>query len=272
MSSISTAVFKAAIGLLVNKGRGNAAEKLIHGDITDRKFRGLIAREIDNIKFSLDRFSERDLVASIMFFEEGIDLLYKVFEEARITSELDAATTQTAVRGETFSLAKRMKQMELTDLDETARRALSMAKERFKDCRRKATEAFGNETLKTTDCILAMQYRVMATILETVDNPEDALARCRVCIEELNSMTAVEHVFKVELNKGIMSRRFGKEERRKTIVAVCATNVAVRNVFLSLGSTVKLPPILVGNEEVDPLRDERVLNILRKLDIEFQGK
>ena len=50
MSSIATAVFKVTIGLLVNKGRDKAAEKLKDGDITDQRFRGLIVREIDDIK------------------------------------------------------------------------------------------------------------------------------------------------------------------------------------------------------------------------------
>jgi len=81
MSSIATAVFKATIGLLVNKGRDKAAQKLKDGDVTDQKFRGVIVREIDDIKSKLDGLSRKDLVASISFFEEGIGLLYNVFEE-----------------------------------------------------------------------------------------------------------------------------------------------------------------------------------------------
>ena len=127
MSSIATAVFKLTIGLLVDKSRDKAAEKLKDGDVTDQKFRGLIVREIDDIKSKLDGLSRKDLVASISFFEEGIVFLYTVFEEARITSEHGAATTQT-VCDEAFSLAKRVKKLELTDLDEAARRALSNAK------------------------------------------------------------------------------------------------------------------------------------------------
>ena len=65
MSSIATAVFKATIGLLVDKGRDKAAEKLKEGDVTDQKFRGLIVREIDDIKSKLDGLSRKDLVASI---------------------------------------------------------------------------------------------------------------------------------------------------------------------------------------------------------------
>ena len=110
MSSIAIAVFKATIGLLVNKGRDKAAEKLKDGDVTDETFRGLIVREIDDIKCKLNGLSRKDLVASISFFEEGIGFLYKVFEEERITSptsEHGAATTHAAC-DEAFSLAKRI--------------------------------------------------------------------------------------------------------------------------------------------------------------------
>jgi len=54
MSSIVTAVFKATIGLLVNKGRDKAAERLKEGDVTEQKFRSVIVREIDDIKSKLD--------------------------------------------------------------------------------------------------------------------------------------------------------------------------------------------------------------------------
>jgi len=219
----------------------------------------------------LDGLSRKDLLASISSFEEGIMLLYVVFDRARSGSEHGAVTAQAAC-DEAFSLAEGMKNLELTDVNESAKRFLSDAKRRFQEARRQATRAFANEALGTADRILAMKYRVMATILETVDNPEHAQAPCMVCIEELNSLTAVEHAFKVELNKGLITSRFGKEVCRKIIVDVCTTNVAVHNVFSRLGSIVKLPPILVGNEDVDPLRDERVLQILRKLDIEFQGE
>ena len=136
MSSIITAVFKATIGLLVNKSRDKAAEKLKDGDVTDQQFRTLIVREIDDIKSKLDGLSRKDLLASISFFEEGIELLYEVFGEARSRSE-DRATQE--VSAEAFSVAERMGELELTDLGESAMAKLSIAKERFKDARRKAT-------------------------------------------------------------------------------------------------------------------------------------
>ena len=78
MSSIVTVVFKATIGLLVNKGRDKAAGRLKEGDVTEQKFRSVIVSEIDDIKSKLDGLSRKDLLASISFFEEGIELLYEV--------------------------------------------------------------------------------------------------------------------------------------------------------------------------------------------------
>ena len=50
MSSIALALFKETIGLLVNKGRDKAAEKLKDGDVVSQEFRDLIVRETYDIK------------------------------------------------------------------------------------------------------------------------------------------------------------------------------------------------------------------------------
>ena len=96
MSEIITAVFKATVGWLVDKGRDEAAKKLKDGDVTDQQFRGIIMREIDDMKSKLDGLSRKDLLASIGFFREGIELLYEVFEEKRSRSEYGADTEQAA--------------------------------------------------------------------------------------------------------------------------------------------------------------------------------
>ncbi|XP_068686996.1 uncharacterized protein [Montipora foliosa] len=259
MSSIATAVFKLTVGMLVNKGRDKAAEKLKDGDVTDQLFRDLIVREIDDIKSKLDGLTRKDLLATITFFKEGIELLYQVFDKARITS--DATTCHKA-----FSLVKEMKKLELTGLDESATRLLSDAKERFKDARRRATDAFANEALKTADRILAMQYRVMSTILEKIDTPVDALAPCRVCVEDLHGLPAVQRYFKVELTKGLRAR-FEKDERRKIIAEVWHVNFFINSTSLMIcfgnEEQPKLPCVIMGEDKVDPLRDERVAKVLR---------
>ena len=273
MSSLVTAVFKATIGLLVNKGRDKAAERLKEGDVTDQKFRGLIVREIDEIKSKLDGLARKDLLASISFFREGIEFLYEVFEKARSRSEHGTVTAQVAAgtaSADAFSLAKRMRKVELTGVDKSATRALANAKKRFEDARREATKAFNNEALELSDRVLAMQYRVMATILETVDSPDDALAACRVCIEELHQVPAVKEYFTVELEGGLKAY-FSKDERRNVISTVCHLNRIIYDVTLMVCFPKEVkgwPCLKIREERVDPLRDERVAKVLKNQGME----
>ena len=268
MSSPITVVFKATIGLVVNKGRDKLAEKLNKGDVTDQKFRGLIVREIDEIKSKLDGLARKDLKTSISHFKEGIELLYEVFESARPSSEHRIITEQ-AASVEAFPLTRKMRKFELTSMDEAATRLLSAAKERFKDARREATKAFNNEALELPDRLLAMQYRLMATILETVDNPKDSLPACKVCIEDLHDVSGVKECFKVELKKGFWAR-LGKEERRKIISTVCFFNRVVYDVTLMarFGNKGELsenwPCVNTGEELVNPLRNPKVDKVLKK--------
>ena len=270
MSSLITAVFKATIGLLVNKGRDKLAEKLNEGDVTDQKFRGLIVREIDEIKSKLDGLARKDLLASISLFKEGIELLYDVFQSARSSSEhLPIAAAATACV-EQFDIAKEMRKLDLSALDEPSTRKLTKAKKRFEEARRGATNAFSNEALELPDRLLAMQYRVMATILETIDNPEDCLPACKVCIEDLQDVSGVRECFKVELRKGLWAW-LGKEERRKIISTVCFFNRVVYDVTLMVRGfgtkgqlSVNWPCVNTGEEPVNPLRNQRVAEVLNK--------
>ena len=272
MSSLITAVFKATIGLLVNKGRDKLAEKLNEGDVTDQKFRGLIVREIDEIKSKLDGSARKDLKTCISHFKEGIELLYDVFESARPSSEHEIVTEQ-AASVEAFPLTREMRKLELTSIDETATWLLRAAKERFKEARREATKAFNNEALELPDRLLAMQYRLMATILETVDNPKDSLPACKVCIEDLHDVSGVKECFKVELKKGLWAR-LGKDERRKIISTVCFFNRVVYNVTLMnrFGKKGELsenwPCVNTGEEQVNPLRNQNVGEVLKKQGME----
>ena len=262
-------------GWLADKSRDEAAKKLKDGDVTDQQFRSIIMREIDDVKSKLDGLSRKDLLASIGFFREGIELLYEVFEEKRSRSEYGADTAQAAC-AEAVSLAERMKHLELT---ESAKRQLTNAKKRFERAREMATIAFSNEALSTSDRIVAMQYRVMATVLETIDHPADAVAPCKVCIEELNGLPVVQRSLQEQLRTGIKAVKslFHKEERQKVISGVCLVNrvayditqtVHVKEPFTNEPFAKELlppfPMVDTGKEKVDLLRDHRVTKILCK--------
>ena len=274
MSAIVTTVFKATIGLLVRKGRAAAAEKLKEGDVVDQKFRRLILREIDDVKSKLDGLARKDLLSSFSSFAEGIEYLYEVFDrsKARVEYEEDVFAAQAAADKagrQTRFLTRQMSSLDETNLlDDSVRKELEIAKKRFEYAREKARDAFANEALDLCDRILAMQYRVMATILQSCDSPQDALPACRVCIEELHSLATVKECFDVQLNKGFWAR-FSKDERRKVISAVCHLNRVIYDVTLMVGFGVKeWPYVDTGKEKIDPIRDERLTKLLRKQGME----
>ena len=293
MSSIITAVFKATFGLLVNKARDKAAEKLKEGDVTDKRIRDLIQREIDDIKSKLDGLARKDLLAAIDAFEAGVRYLYQAMD-----ADVDAAMAGARERGDeasstptvnTVALATEMAKMELAELNEKTKTALSHAKKRFEMAREEATRAFNNEALITLDRIKAIRYRVMATMLESAVETvgiagdlsslsvksalENALPECEQCLQKLNSLPDVQNNFKVELEKGLLNvkGRFGKDKRREIIGAVCQVNRAIYDATQAAGKNgdmLNCPSVDTGEDIIDPLRDGRVAKVLHKVGME----
>ena len=132
-----------------------------------------------------------------------------------------------------------------------------------------ATEAFNNEALTPCDRILAMAVRLMATILEKVENPGSVLEVCRSGLEELHLTRMVQENFKAEVNKALKVKlKMNSDERREIISLVCHINRIIYDVTLLMGKNEDLfllPCVDIGDEKVDPLRDVRVAKTLRKV-------
>ena len=145
------------------------------------------------------------------------------------------------------------------------------AKEDFHQARLKATEAFNNESLSTLNRIQATAIRVAAKILENVDHPQEALAVCKMSLEDLHSLKRVQESFSGELTKGFRRPLFGKEERRQIIASVCQINRAIYDVMSMIGKSgelLSLPLIGEGKDTINPLHDSRVAEVLCRLDVE----
>ena len=298
MSAIISAVFKATIGLIVDKGRDVAAERMKEGDVTDQKFRSLIVRDLREIHNKLDALSQKDLKAAVDFFETGLGCLYKAFDTMR-RANVSLGVAQVSERNEeddfkqitlpsdtdpekTIVLADGIRNIQLTELDETTKSLLSDAQEKFRLAVENATHACNNEALSTFDRITAIRYRVMAAMLksaaETVRTTGDlkstlqkALPECEQCLKKLNSLPAVQNSFKSELSQGFLNirGRFGKDERMQIISIVCQVNRTVYDAMRTAGKTedvhvLKWPYVDIGEDQVDPLRDVRVLQVLEK--------
>ena len=269
-------IISSTIVLAVNKCRDATAEKLKEeGGLTKQAIRRMIERELHDVKSKLEGIAKTDLLTAIDGFEVGLGFLYEAIDVTSLkdtSSEAVRATEENAevnspssaaASVETVSIAKEMIKIDLTELDERATRAISNAKERFKMAREKATAAANNEALNTCDRITALRYRVMATILEALDHPADALPECGYCLKKLHSLPDVRGSFKVELKGGW----FNKEERREIISMVCQINHAIYDVTQSAGKDVHLwvwPFVDTGEDKIDPLRDARINSVLQK--------
>ena len=96
-----------------------------------------------------------------------------------------------------------------------------------------------------------------------------ALPECEHCLEILNSLSAVQNSFKVEFSKGLLKIRgqFGKDERMQIISIVCLVNRTIYDAMRTVGKDVHVlvwPSVDIGKDQVDPLRDVRVLQVLEK--------
>ena len=298
MSAIISAVFKATIGLIVDKGRDVAAERLKEGDVADQKFRSLIVRDLKEIHYKLDALSQKDLKAAVDFFETGLGCLYRAFDTMHSANvSLGAAKVAERNEEEDFKeitlpsdtdpeknivLADGIRNMQLNELDETTKSLLSNAEKKFRLAVENATHACNNEALSTFDRITAIRYRVMAAMLQSAAETarttgdlkstlQKALPECEQCLKKLNSLPAVQNSFKVELSKGLLNIRgqFGKDERMQIISIVCQVNRTVYDAMQTAGKTkdvhvLKWPYVDIGEDQVDPLRDVRVIQVLEK--------
>ena len=294
MSSIVTSVFNATIGWLVNKGRDVTAERLKEGDVADQKIRDLIVREVEDIKLKLDGLSRKDLLAAVDSFKTGIRYFFEAFDvkpsshqaNVGITDEnLSKHDLEEAMKA--VSVATEMRKLEEIDFNKTVKNNFFQAKKRFEMAREKATEASNNEALKIFDRITAIQYRVMATVLESVVETvgttgdmspsslkialKNALPDCEECLQKLHSLPAVQDNFKMELDKAVLNvrGRYGKDDRRKIISTVCQVNRAIYNATRAVGRDALVWPLVdTGEDKVDPLRDGRISKVLHKVNME----
>ena len=258
------------------------ADKLKDGDVVDQKLRSWIVNEIESINLKLGAGAKSDLGASLSTLKEGFILLKTVLvkdqscEDSTETSDeggeaegslqSDLHTSTAKLSCITSVLTRTMKNLKISDPVDSKKEALFEAKKRFSEARVHATKAFSNEALTLADRVLAMNVRLMATILEKVENPLTVLPVCRSCLEELHLMPEVKNNFLVEVTGGLWAN-ISKEERRQIISTVCQINRLVYDVTKMVGDGKGLllwPYIKVNDEKIDPLRDSRVARTLRK--------
>jgi hypothetical protein len=232
MSSIITAILRSTVGLLCDKARDSAANKLKDGDLADEKLREIIVKDLTDIKSKLDYLSLEKLDASYSFLKEGVELLNLVLDESddkQKTSEgpTDEATrvmndTASGVLNAALSLPQTIERLKIS----SDKRFVS-AQDCFKASRERATDAFNNKSLSIKDRIMACKLRMTARILESgFEDPEAATTACLLSLKELHALPGIQEMFAVFLKGGLKSK-FKKQKRSENIMSVLFINHAL---------------------------------------------
>ena len=233
MSSIVTSILSSTVGLLWNKARDSAAAKLKDGDVTDAKIREIIVRDMNDIKTKLDGLSRKDLLSSYNFLQEGVDFLHDSLQNSKLDQKALTNETQDD-RGETSTMPSCGQSGILSEIAVELSQAMGKlkcnsnikyesAKERFKDARKRATDAFSTETLVLKDRIFAAKLRIVSEMLECLDHPEIAITGCLSFLKKFHSLPAIQEIFSVYLNGGVKSM-LNKSERVENVKSVMLIN------------------------------------------------
>ncbi len=232
MSEVVIGVVKLTFGFLANKIRSGIAERLKDGDVTDEECRRLIIRELDDIKSKLDGLARKDLLSSLCFLQEGINGLYQSllqFDSDSNTTELteQAALVETASSRDT-GLESTINEAivlinAITSLKIRSNDRFKSAIKSFELARQEATKAFCNEALSIEDRIQASQIRMIARILEKLDDPDASVSDCLQYLKQLHDIGAIQEIFSVLIDGGIKSR-FNKKKRLNNASSVQVMN------------------------------------------------
>ena len=229
MFSIITAILRSTVGLLCDKARDSAANKLKDGDLADEKLREIIVKDLTDIKSKLDCLSLKDLDSSFSFLKEGIELLNIVLDKSSKdmkTSEgplNEAASIVNASASGVLNAALSLPRV-VERLKISSEERFVSAKDCFKASRERATDAFNNKSLSIKDRIMACKLRVAARILESgLDDPDAATAACLLALRELHGLPAIQEMFSVFIKGGLKSM-LKKAERLENIMSVLSVN------------------------------------------------
>ncbi|XP_068741363.1 uncharacterized protein [Montipora capricornis] len=235
MASIVADILRLTFKLLLSKVRDKGAEKLKHGDVSDERFRDFIVRELTAIREKLEGLCKIDLIASANFFKDGVSLMYHSFGKCRpqIKSEVyksdfdDTSLVDTDVTNielDDWAVLHLMSDGLLFDKVDSENTFFTEAKDFLKKAADSATKAFSNEGLDVYDRVLSMKFRVAATMLQFIDEPEVAVVLCKNYIEQLNDLPEVREAFSVRFGGFNMRRLFCEMRREALIGAVVSIN------------------------------------------------
>ena len=223
-------------GILVKKARSKIAERLKDSDITDEQCRRLIVRELDDIKTKLDGLARRDVLSSLCFLQEGIDGIYRMLptEQTTLVEASSVDTLSVPPLKKTIALVNATTSLKIHGSTERFKSHIKS----FRLAREKATEAFCNEALPLEDRIQAAQVRMMARILEKLEDPNASACDCLQYLKQLYDIKAIQEIYSVLVEGGVKSW-FNRSKR----INIASTIHSINQLLCDfMGKFTNLPP------------------------------
>ncbi|XP_046858448.1 uncharacterized protein LOC124451890 isoform X3 [Xenia sp. Carnegie-2017] len=290
MSSFILHILSSTVGVLCNKIRDITAEKLEEGDVTDAKLRGIVVRELNDVKTKLDALSRKDLLSSYDFLDQGICFLLDCIEKSAQLKEgekeklrnltegnqIDSSlisSNQSSVRSKDFDQEHKLDEAFKT-LSIESLLQLKTAVKKFENANIEATRAFNNESLSIEDRIFASKIRVVSTILQCMECPKTAITLCLSFLEKLHSLPAIREIFNVYINGGVKSL-LNKNDRVENVRSVMFINRLLFQFNMKCGKTYHMalvwPTIQLKNRQFNPIWNWREISERNSWDSEVQG-
>lgn len=277
MATVIEPLLRVSLRLITNNILDKETENSNKHNVAGKTFQNVIIREINGVKSKLDGSERKKLISIINNFEKGLIFIYQLVEKRRSENlplgkngTLDRLPLSIEEAEIVVTVTDRLRKLDMAGLHDCTEELICESRSSFKASREEATRIFSNESLRLSERLLALKFGVMAILLECLDNLEDALEACKWYIEELHAIPAVQEAFKLQIYPRLHA---GEQERLDIIHAVCLVNHVIFNVTQIIEEEkcclFPWPQIDIGEESIDPLRDERVVGNFRKKSMSY---
>ena len=177
-------------------------------------------------------WQERIYSVAFCFLQDGVNRLYQSLLQSpsdentpgsseSVTTVEAASSRDTAPHSpvnEAIALIKAISSLKIHSNER-----FKSAIKKFELAHEKATEAFCNEALSIEDRIQASQIRMMARILESLEDPDAGVSDCLQYLKQLHDIGAIRETFSVLIVGGLKSM-FNQTKRINNASAVHAMN------------------------------------------------
>ena len=225
MSSTVTTILQCTVSLLFNKTRDEL--KLKDSDITDANICETILEELKHIEVELDGISQDALLNSCRSLREGVHFMKVSFHKSTISDDIQDEHRETSSiasnSGPCFFNDALQLNYEIEKLKHNSGKEFESSKERFKEAGNMASQAFSKKNVSIQDRIFAAKLQMVSEIMQHLESAENAIAGGMLCLNKLQSLSAVQDIFSVYLNGGIMSM-FNKSARVGDVKSIMLMN------------------------------------------------